>query len=119
MDDRTRFLLGKMVGLLGSDHDGEVLAAARQIRRLLESKGLSFGDLVALVEGKAKPVALGGGLVRMAEAILRNESMMREHESQFVRDVRLRLECTGGNWKMTEKQARWFSFLYARYGETS
>lgn len=118
MDQRTRFLLGKMVGLLGSDHDGEVVAAARQIKRVLESKGLSFGDLVNLIEGsKSGSVAVreqASGLAAMADSILANVVMMKP-QSQFVHDIKMRASSWSG-FQMTEKQARWFSFLYAKYG---
>lgn len=115
MDTRTRFLLGKMVGLLGSDHDGEVVAAARQIRRLLESKGLSFGDLVSLVTGASKALEPANETLSMVEAILANESMMRDHEARFVRDIGARIRAWPA-FRMTAKQANWFSFLYAKYG---
>jgi len=115
MDNRTKYLLGKMVGLLGSDYDGEVVAAARQIKRLLESKGLSFGDLVCLVSGGSTELELANELVSMAESILVNESMMRAHEARFVRDVVARARVWLG-FKMSDKQARWFSYLYAKYG---
>lgn len=116
MDSRTRFLLGKMVGLLGSDHDGEVIAAARKIRSLLESKKLSFGDLVALVTGELPAYALEpvNELALMAESILENSAMMRDHEIRFVQDIRARARARP-KFRMTEKQASWFSYLYARF----
>jgi hypothetical protein len=119
MDSKTRFLLGKMVGLLRSDHDGEVVAAARQIRRLLESKRLTFGDLVALVGGpesvKGRAATVKNGTWEMAERILENELMMRPHEIRFVKDVAARSQAWA-HFRMTPKQSGWFSYLYARYG---
>jgi hypothetical protein len=120
MDNSTRFRLGKMLGLLGSDSDGEVLAAARAIKRLLETQGLTFGDLVNLVHApvaSSAPVVLRGDpdLVLMAESILRNALMLKAHELKFVRDVKARARID--HFYMTPKQANWFSYLYARYGD--
>lgn len=45
--------LGKALALLGSDQDGEVLAAARAIGRTLESAGMDWHALAALVSAEA------------------------------------------------------------------
>jgi hypothetical protein len=42
--------LGKLVRLLASDRDGEVVAAVRGLRRTLASAGMDFHGLAALVE---------------------------------------------------------------------
>jgi hypothetical protein len=39
--------LGKLLPLLGSNHDGEVVATARAIRRLLQGTGHDWHDLVS------------------------------------------------------------------------
>jgi hypothetical protein len=44
--------LGKMIRMLGSDRDGDVIAAARAIKRTLRSEGL---DIHALADGIEKP----------------------------------------------------------------
>jgi len=44
-------VIGKLIPLLASDHDGEVLAAARAIGRLLASKGRDWHDLAAAISG--------------------------------------------------------------------
>jgi hypothetical protein len=38
--------LVRVCGMLGSDHDGEVVAAARQAEKLRKALGLSWGDLL-------------------------------------------------------------------------
>jgi hypothetical protein len=43
--------IGKLFRLLSSEHDGEVLNAARAMQRLLESERLSFHDIAAVIEG--------------------------------------------------------------------
>jgi hypothetical protein len=42
--DRER--LGKLLGMLGSDHDGEVAAAGRAAHRLIREAGLTWGDVL-------------------------------------------------------------------------
>jgi hypothetical protein len=46
--------LSKLLALLSSDHDGEVIAAARAIGRTLGNAGLSFHDLAAALTGSAR-----------------------------------------------------------------
>lgn len=119
MDQKFKYRLAKMIGLLGSDQDGEVLAAARATRRLLESERLGFGDLVALVGGLDIGMIESrqnvSELVAMADSILDNAAMLRKHELGFVRDIRAKAAAWHG-FQMTEKQARWFGYLFARYG---
>lgn len=119
MDERSRFLLGQMIGLLGSDHDGEVLAANRQIKRILTSQGMSYNDLVDIVRNDSAPGRApqpeGFGLKEMAQAILQNEDMLKDHERRFVTQVMVRAAARR-DYQLTEKQAKWFSFLYAEYG---
>src|SRR5262245_62685737 len=42
--------VAKLVRLLGSDFDGEVLAVARQMRTQLAAEGLSFNDIATVIE---------------------------------------------------------------------
>lgn len=117
MKKQTQLMLGKMLGMLGSAQDGEVLAAARAVKRLLESEGLTFGDLVDLVGGaKAtrREVANYDGLAGMAATILQNAGLMKAHEVAFVQSIMTRATLTP-YFKMTEKQANWFSLLFDKY----
>ena len=47
-------MIGKLIPLLASDHDGEVLAAARAIGRMLASKGRDWHDLAAAISGASQ-----------------------------------------------------------------
>jgi hypothetical protein len=49
MTDWSR--IAKFAGLLGSDGDGEVVNAARMIRRELKAQGLTMADLVSRLAG--------------------------------------------------------------------
>jgi hypothetical protein len=55
----TRSSIGKLLRLLGSDRDGEVLGAVRALRRVLTSNKLDLHDLAHIVE--APPVASPNG----------------------------------------------------------
>jgi hypothetical protein len=52
MDAAIADRLGKMLRLLASDHDGEVVAAAKAIVRTLESNSLDIHALADAVETK-------------------------------------------------------------------
>src|SRR3954452_25215549 len=44
-------MIGKLIPLLASDHDGEVITAARAIGRMLANKGYDWHDLAAAISG--------------------------------------------------------------------
>ena len=46
--------VGKLIRMLSSSNDGEVVAAARALMRTLESEGSDIHDLAARVEGGGK-----------------------------------------------------------------
>jgi hypothetical protein len=43
----TRLRLAKLLGMMGSDHDGEALNAARMADRLVHESGVTWFDVVA------------------------------------------------------------------------
>ena len=47
--------LVKVLGMLGSDHDGEVAAAGRRADAMVKSAGLSWGDVIARAVPKPEP----------------------------------------------------------------
>jgi hypothetical protein len=131
--------LGKLLRLLSSDRDGEVVGAARAIVRTLDGAGL---DIHALAEslginGKkfseadaleiyqrgvkdGKRAAEGGGFHSMdeptwheiaCECAAHDDRLRDERERQFVRDM-VRRTVRGG--EPTEKQAHWLRAIYAR-----
>ena len=48
LDPHNAERLSKILGLLGSDHDGEVLAAARKANEFLRSLRLTWRDVIAM-----------------------------------------------------------------------
>ena len=113
-----------MVGVLGSDNDGEVLAAARGIQRVLRSVNLSFGDLKSELERLFDPPetryvpvpvdTVRERVVRLAEELAEYADFMHDHEARFVRDMLTKITANDG-FKMTPKQSNWFAALYAKY----
>jgi hypothetical protein len=131
--------LGKLLRLLTSDRDGEVVSAARAIVRTLDGAGL---DIHALAEslginGKkfseadaleiyrrgvedGKRAAGGFGFHsigepswhEIAQECAAHDNRLRdERERQFVHDM-VRRTVRGG--EPTEKQAKWLRAIYAR-----
>jgi hypothetical protein len=132
--------LGKLLRLLSSDRDGEVVGAARAIVRTLDSAGLDIHALAAGLEssnGKkfseadaleiyrrgmedGKRAAEGGGFHSVdeptwheiaCECAAHDDRLRDERERQFVRDM-VRRTVRGG--VPTEKQAHWLRAVYAR-----
>lgn len=102
----------QMIGLLGSDLDGEVLAAARGIRRILCTEGASFGDLLFALNNRRQLAA--PPFAAMAAEILA-DPRLRPHERQFVEGMQVAFEINPQH-QMTTKQASWFAYLFAKYG---
>lgn len=116
LTERNKFLLSKMIGLLGSSHDGEVMAAVRKISDILQSEKMSFTDLGMLLvtNGAQSTNTHEEELLAMARALEAHREFMRHHEQDFVVSVLNRLT-TG--YEMTARQANWFFYLYAKYVE--
>ena len=84
--DRGR--LAKLLGLLGSDHDGEVVAAARQVERLRADAGLTWPEI--LVPRLPSPPQRQN-VRTVADAIdfvIEHEVALTDWERGFIRDLR-------------------------------
>jgi hypothetical protein len=130
--------LGKLLRLLGSDRDGEVVATGRSIVRVLEGAGLDLHVLADNIDGdnKIAEQAYKRGIVdgrRQAEEERRGfrsvdaldeptwheiacecaarESRLDGKEREFVADM-VRWTVRGG--KPTEKQAKWLRLIFMR-----
>jgi hypothetical protein len=128
MDAHTQSKLARLLGMLGSDYEGEILNAVSAIKQLLEAKGLTFGDVVATV---SKPPALrrhhdddyddyqqpeydAKEVVVMAKKLLLYEEDLKPHELKFVKQMKTRAML---GILMTEKQTKWFAFLVGHYSD--
>lgn len=78
-----RSMLAKLLGLVGSNHDGEALSAARKAHALLKAKGATWGDALGLDGLPPEPdhVALARELLGTGKAIC------TAWEKQFLRGV--------------------------------
>lgn len=56
LNDADVARLKKLAGMLGSSHDGEVLAAARKATEFLKSRNLTWADVIAADQPKAPDV---------------------------------------------------------------
>jgi hypothetical protein len=83
--------LAKLLGLLGSSHDGEVLAAARKAHSLLIEKGATWYQALQVTEivepsagrkPKAAPVHH-----QQAQALLEHQALLTPWEKQFLQGI--------------------------------
>ena len=126
--------LAKLIRLLSSDREGEVVNAARAIRRTLKDKGLDIHTLADMVVGSDKrptksdlQEAYRAGYrdgTRAAEPdddtlswreiakfCLANAARLKPHETDFVEQM---VRWTSLGREPTAKQARWLDYLYAQ-----
>lgn len=117
MGDDVRERLARLAGLLFSDIDGEVVAAARAIRRVLDAEGRTPHDFMAMVAGGAASddEDYRRNVLEMILKILSGTGSMRDRELQFVQQMRNSLAASP-DFRMTTKQASWLVSLYNRYG---
>ena len=133
--------IGKLIKMLSSPNDGEVVAAARAILRTLEAEGTDIHELAERVEGRKlsqaemqriydkafadgkKSAAADGGLQRRqptarpstrwrARSSTRTTAGSTPKEHDFVDDM--------VRWcarrEPSEKQAKWLHAIYCRIG---
>jgi hypothetical protein len=103
--------LGKLIRLLSSDKDGEVLAAVGAIKRTLQSEGINIHSLAAVIESGAQQIHVEPSWYEIACECENNFEKLREREREFVQDM-VRRTVHGG--EPTEKQAAWHRAIYVR-----
>jgi len=126
--------LGKLIGLFGSDQDGEVLGAVRAAGRALKANGLDWHDLATALEREPRIVVIretlperysyrppphwrpqrdDAGLLAMAKWLLeQDQEPLTDREGSFVKNMFEQLAWTRS--RPTEKQAMWLRALYAK-----
>jgi hypothetical protein len=126
--------VGKLIRMLSSSNDGEVIAAARALMRTLESEGSDIHDLAARVEGggklspaqreriyeqtrrEAQKAATANALPTFYDMAVEIEHKanggLSEKERAFVADM--------VRWcarrEPSEKQGKWLHSIYRRIG---
>ncbi len=104
--------IGQLIRLLGSDKDGEVVAAARALGRTLRSAGADFHVLAADIESLASkrrrhPADDWADTIRWLNA---NSHRLRAKERAFVHDM------TVWDGEPTARQRAWLEALVERLG---
>ena len=122
--------ISKRMAMIGSDYDGEVLAAANALKKCLKSENISFADLAArLVVGpfqdyksnskydtksdfksKPKPRQKANNILLAKQMLFVGNLSPKEHK--FVSDILSMLE---RGRQMSEKQSDWFEALARRH----
>src|SRR5262245_27714361 len=109
--------LGKLVRLLSSDQDHEVLGAARAIQRVLASAGADFHALAGLIEVTAHNRTYGHqdtapGQDWRVRAMVRfcadHPELLSPKEYNFITTLARR------RGKPSERQLEWLCAIYAR-----
>jgi hypothetical protein len=115
--------LGRMILMLSSDHDGEILAAVRKIKQLLKKDGKDLHWLAERVDKQAAVQAavnlnedIGRGtenddedLIGMMNFILENGyNIVRKKDFDFVRDLKAQ------PFHPTAKQIKYLRDLYQK-----
>jgi hypothetical protein len=107
--------LAKLIRLLSSDRDGEVVASVHAMRRLLASIGLSLHDLADAIELPARRAPQHDDDADdwrvMANACAQCRHLLSERERSFV--------TTMARWrgKPSRKQRDWLETIYDRIRE--
>jgi len=110
--------LAKLLPLLASDKDGEVVATARAIDRTLRAAGLDLHALAARLNAETRIVyrdppqrepQTWSEVARWCRDHERGR--LADHERKFIRDMAARLVCGG---EPTERQGAWLRALYAK-----
>jgi hypothetical protein len=107
-DAGTRLV--KLLGLLGSDHDGERATAGAKADALIRSMGLTWRDVIALPRRLSPPLAPVSAIDwhSMAAFCFTRRAYRNQRELEFIKSM-LR-------WRRepTERQAAWLISIYAR-----
>jgi hypothetical protein len=100
--------IGKLVRLLGSNRDGEVVAAVRALRRVLDGAGLDLHDLAQVIEVGDVDDDDGDGWRGMATRCSASPDAMSAQEQAFISNI-LRWRGT-----LSPKQEQWLQDIFER-----
>lgn len=112
--------LAKLIPLLSSDKDGEVVATARAIERTLRAEGFDWHDLASVVTREPEmriiyikpPEREPKDWCELARWCRdHDDDRLNAKERGFVADMASRLVCGG---EPSERQAAWLRAIYAK-----
>lgn len=75
--------LAKLLGMIGSAHDGEALAAARKVQQFVSAKGATWSEVLGVSETVAPPVAHRA----IAVDLLKDKDTLTSFERGFLRGI--------------------------------
>jgi hypothetical protein len=105
-------MIGKLIRLLASDRDGEVVASARALHRTLRNAGLDFNDLAQMIEAPTRPYQgtadPDSDWCAMARACAEHVHELSDRERSFVRSM------TKWRGEPSEKQLEWLNGIFER-----
>ena len=101
-------MLGKLIPRLASNHEGEVVATARAIERLLKSNGCDWHDLAAALCRQPVPISVLNDWRSLARFCASNAAQLTERELNFL--------ATLARWHgaPTSKQLSWLHKIAER-----
>jgi hypothetical protein len=107
--------IGQLIRLLGSDQDGEVVAAARALGRTLASVGEDFHTLADTIERSTAPAVHRGcdDHRAMARWLLNSGARLSPKEFAFVADMANRFG------SLSTRQEAWLLAIYERVSAQS
>jgi len=98
--------LAKLLGMLGSRHDGEVVAAARKAHALVRESGVTWDEIIKLITGGAEAET---------EAALAREEAYAANRRAAIAEARL-AEILGTVSKKAWKYRSGHRYVFGRYG---
>jgi hypothetical protein len=84
----NRERLAKLLGMLGSEHDGEVVTAARHADALVRRAGLTWPDVVAANDAQPELDNVGFGVANEIRFCLLHRDRLTEWERSFLASIR-------------------------------
>jgi hypothetical protein len=103
--------LSKLIKMLSSPNDGEVVAAARALQRALAQQGADIHDLAGRVEA-----GYGGNMPSFygmaCELKHKGSGRLTRKEAAFIDDMVDLCRCD----QPTPRQARWLALIWRRIG---
>lgn len=86
LSSADRSMLAKVLGMLGSTHDGEVVNAARKAHQLLQERGTTWPDLL-LNAPSPLPIPESDHVVLARDLLGRGKGICTDWEMRFLRGV--------------------------------
>jgi hypothetical protein len=104
LDPQAADRLAKLLGMIGSHHDGEVLAAARKADQCIRQLGLTWGDVIRVTTDGSS----SGDWQYMARTCREQAHRLTPKEFSFVSNMCL------ARFEASAKQLKWLSDIYSR-----